>query len=526
MSKHTTLEATPEKRIFWSIISDYGLKTGICELVDNAIDLWQRNNAAHPLGVSIEADSSLQIITIKDNAGGVPEKDLSKLVTPGGSKNDPLSKSIGIFGVGSKRAGVALGQTFRVKTRHKKSKTFLIEVNDDWLKNESWEIDAFEVQEISPGSTEVEISRLRSPISNNDINELSSHISSVYGRFISRGLDLSLNGVSIEATEFNHWAYPPDALPRVLEQKIDLEGYGSLDVTVEAGLILDRDPEGANYGVYFYCNDRLIVRDWKERAVGYFVSTEAGVPHPDASLARVIVSLDGAARAMPWSSSKDGINTSHEVFKSIQKQIVTLSSFYTKASRRWKNDWSEKVFKFSDGDIQDVEFDDEAPAKLRLPPAPKGSKHYSTAIKELNSRLTKSKPWTLGLIESMAASRWLATQNFSTKNRMALILLDSNLEIAFKEFIVNDPKLFPRSKYNDSEIKKLFKIRSNVISAVAPHIDLTEEEIIKIESFYLKRNKIIHERATVGITDDEISSYRSLVEDLLRRLFSVRFPAS
>jgi hypothetical protein len=34
-------------------------------------------------------------------------------------------------------------------------------------------------------------------------------------------------------------------------------------------------------------------------------------------------------------------------------------------------------------------------------------------------------------------------QKFDTKNRIALILLDSNFEIALKEFIVHRPDLFP-----------------------------------------------------------------------------------
>ena len=34
------VDGTPEKRLFLSIISDYDLRTGLCELVDNAIDPW------------------------------------------------------------------------------------------------------------------------------------------------------------------------------------------------------------------------------------------------------------------------------------------------------------------------------------------------------------------------------------------------------------------------------------------------------------------------------------------------------
>jgi len=34
------IDGTPVKRIILSIISDYDLKTGLSELIDNAIDQW------------------------------------------------------------------------------------------------------------------------------------------------------------------------------------------------------------------------------------------------------------------------------------------------------------------------------------------------------------------------------------------------------------------------------------------------------------------------------------------------------
>ncbi len=34
------VNGTPDKRLYWSIISDYDLHTGLCELIDNALDLW------------------------------------------------------------------------------------------------------------------------------------------------------------------------------------------------------------------------------------------------------------------------------------------------------------------------------------------------------------------------------------------------------------------------------------------------------------------------------------------------------
>ncbi len=65
------VDGTPVKRIFWSIISDYDLKTGLCELVDNAIDLWTLRNREKALNVTIVLDSDRQLVTIQDGAGGI-----------------------------------------------------------------------------------------------------------------------------------------------------------------------------------------------------------------------------------------------------------------------------------------------------------------------------------------------------------------------------------------------------------------------------------------------------------------------
>ena len=47
------VDGTPVKRMFWSIISDYDFKTGICELVDNAIDLWMLAARSNSLTIDL-----------------------------------------------------------------------------------------------------------------------------------------------------------------------------------------------------------------------------------------------------------------------------------------------------------------------------------------------------------------------------------------------------------------------------------------------------------------------------------------
>ncbi len=316
-----SLDGTPEKRLFLSIMADYDLRTGLCELVDNALDHWTDNKRPAGLCVEVHLDADRQLISVKDNAGGVHENKLSLLISPGATRANAGDQFIGIFGVGGKRAGIAIGERVEIRTRHGQRDTFGIDVNTDWLKVDSWDIDYFKVANIEPNTTTVSVSHLRKRFTADDVKELRQNLGETYAWFVNQGCAIILNGRKITSATFDKWAYPPDFLPSKVHLAIEPATGQHLSVTIEAGLIRDRDPERDNYGVYVYCNERLIVKELRTRDVGY-ISREAGVPHPDASLCRVIVRMNGPAEAMPWNSSKSGLNLNHSAFEMIRGQII------------------------------------------------------------------------------------------------------------------------------------------------------------------------------------------------------------
>ena len=77
------INASPNKRIYRSIVHDYVLETALCELVDNSIDVWSVSSGGPDLKILIDIDIDQQKINVKDNAGGVRERDLRNLVSPG-----------------------------------------------------------------------------------------------------------------------------------------------------------------------------------------------------------------------------------------------------------------------------------------------------------------------------------------------------------------------------------------------------------------------------------------------------------
>ena len=196
--------------MFWSIISDYDLKTGLCELIDNALDIWVSGDKKKIPTIEIDLDVDQQLISVKDNVGGVKFEDLSVLLAPGGSENDPKAAVIGIFGVGSKRASIALGEHVEIKTRFRGERSLEMDITTEWLKSGGWKLAAYEIPDIERGTTQVDISRLRRPFIATDIGALPVHFGETYSWFIRNGCIIKLNGVDIDPLEFESWGYPKE----------------------------------------------------------------------------------------------------------------------------------------------------------------------------------------------------------------------------------------------------------------------------------------------------------------------------
>ncbi|MEZ5013602.1 MAG: ATP-binding protein [Chitinophagales bacterium] len=345
------LDATPEKRIFLSIISEYDLKRSVCELIDNAIDLWSKTKK-RDLEIIIKADIQQQTISIMDNAGGIEEQKLDHIVSPGKTTNDISDDVIGYFGVGSKRAVVALAQDISIHSRYQNDKSFTIKFDDTWITDGgSWKLPYSESKiKLNPSTTLIELTRLRIRLDEPALIELKNHLSEIYSMFIERGTSIIVNTDKLNARSFeNEWSYPPNLFPIQFSAKIPAEDR-FVDVEIISGLIDHPGDPDNSYGVFLYCNNRLIGRALTDFSVG-FSSGMIGNPHYNISLTRTIVKLRGQSRDMPWDSSKSGINLKHPVFQAIRQSIIDATKRYAQISRGLQGKWDDEVFPFNTGHI-------------------------------------------------------------------------------------------------------------------------------------------------------------------------------
>lgn len=516
------LDAVPSKRLFLSIIADYDLNKSVCELVDNGFDVWTRSGRSAPITIDVILDKDEQSIRVDDNAGGLPRSELSYIVGPGQSGSADTDTTIGIFGVGTKRAVVALAKDVRVRTRHGKGDTFQIEFDDAWLSDEDWRLPLYQVEPIAAGGTQVELQKLRVVLTDEAEEQLRRHLGATYGRFISHpGVTLRLNGTPIVARFFDQWSYPPTYGPRRYRGKMQTPAGRFVDIEVMAGLSNESSPASGEYGVYFYCNDRLVAPAMKSFEVG-FTKGQAGLPHPKISLTKVIVSMTGDAAEMPWNSSKSDISTKHHTFMALHDWLVDVVKHYASVSRIWMGEWPEKVFAHADGEITDIEIGDFLTAKKSfLPDPPKSRPRYGARVAAANAGVAEAKPYVVGLFEGVVAATAIAKQPLAQKNWLAFAVLDLTLTATFKEYLVNESP----EELSDRELEALLQRRRGASDDLKGRIALTAGLWAGIDRFSKMKTDLTYGRATPRVGDAELSEFEAVVNAVLGQLFAVALDA-
>src|ERR1051326_4509435 len=145
-----SVSGAPTKNFFVEMLTrDIELQDAILDLLDNCVDGVIRTRSK----VKAKRDSlqgywahikfNENKFSIEDNCGGIPWK-LAKnyafrMGRPEGSPTEP--GSIGIVGIGMKRAIFKMGRECYVHSNHSQD-TFLVSIPPDWFNNDTWEFKA------------------------------------------------------------------------------------------------------------------------------------------------------------------------------------------------------------------------------------------------------------------------------------------------------------------------------------------------------------------------------------------------
>jgi hypothetical protein len=440
------------------------------------------------------------------------------IIQPGGTTRKPEEISIGEFGIGSKRAIVAVSTRAEVVSRFESRETFKIVVDDSWTSSDSWMIPKYKTAPIAAGSTRIVFKSTKVDLNLETVQEVKHLLSETYCFVLSKKCTILVNEESIRPNCFNNWAFPPRGRhPRTYRTFINVDGR-KVNVDVTIGLMRESSQTG-EYGFDIFCNDRMILKNYKHPEIG-FTTGILGFPHPAIAWFKGIARITGANEDMPWNSTKSGLDFSNPIVQSLKDKLVKLAKPYVQLSRRLGGDSKRQIAAFPSGRIRTVDLTSHEELVLSardVPQLPPGKRSQADILLSQNRAQIRKFPWTRALVENVyVVDLILKKFKLENKNRFALILLDTCLEIAFRDYLFRVSGL----KFTREQRKELTR-REKLHSAVRDNSNLDKDIWKSVDFFYELRNSLYHEVACPEITDSDIENFRQLVATVLESLHGI-----
>jgi len=356
--------ATPTKAFFVEmLVKDVSLESAVLDLVDNCIDGAKRLRGDGPYtGLGVRIVVNAEEFRIEDNCGGI-DVDVARNYAFRFGRDPavtPIQRSLGVFGVGMKRAIFKIGRDIVIRSTTR-SNSFLIQENiprwqerddpDGWYFPMEVEELAVEPSEDEQG-TAITITGLYDSIRQQFGSEyfaggLRRSISTKHQRHIDNGLSVMVNDTSIPGTSVQFAYVPNSQLVPAFEQR-PLDGVA---MQLYAGIgELDRPMAGW----YIYCNGRMIIEHDQTERTGWGDSIETAIPKFHHQFARfrgcVFFDSDDSSK-LPWNTTKDGIDVGSEVYRTARVRMIThmrtIIDFLNKLDRELEEPDESKRVLFS-----------------------------------------------------------------------------------------------------------------------------------------------------------------------------------
>lgn len=357
-------QASPTKQFFVSMLTrDISLADAILDLVDNCLDGALRlaegddvDYSQHFVRIEIAKDH----FTIADNCGGIP-RDVAKnyafkMGRDPDDDRDSDTETIGMYGVGMKRAIFKMGRNALVRTRYGKD-TFEVPITSDWLDAKNW--DPLPINEPTkasekldePGTT-IYVSELYEGVAMHFANaafenEVRTAISEHFTMFLQEGLEVSLNGTRVEPVRVEVLVSKREDRPApfIYRKTID-DVIVSITVGLNTGKSLgdddeddagfERDRSSATAGWTVLCNDRAVIVGDKSRLTGW----GDGIPlyHPQFAIITGIIEFRSKrADKLPVTTTKRALDTSSNVWLESLVKMKEGMRIWISYTNQWKN---------------------------------------------------------------------------------------------------------------------------------------------------------------------------------------------
>ncbi|MCB9608969.1 MAG: ATP-binding protein [Polyangiaceae bacterium] len=362
-------QATPTKQFFVSMLTrDISLDDAILDLLDNCLDGAMRvadgdkvSYPQHFVKIKLARDE----FSIEDNCGGIP-RDVAinyafKMGREPDDERDSDSETIGMYGVGMKRAIFKMGKNALVRTRHGDD-TFEVPITSEWLEAKNWEPlpinEPTEASERLPErGTRIVVRDLYEGVARHFENEafenkVRTAISEHFTMFLQWGLKVELNDQLVEPVRVEVLVSEREDGPAPYVYRKTIDGV-VVSITVgrntsralgndddeDAGF--ERDRSSATAGWTVLCNDRAVIVGDKGRLTGW----GDGIPlyHPQFAIITGIIEFRSKhADQLPVTTTKRALDTSSNVWLESLVKMKEGMRVWIDYTNRWKSQASSE----------------------------------------------------------------------------------------------------------------------------------------------------------------------------------------
>ena len=359
----TTAMGAPTKDFFVGMLTrDIELSDAILDLLDNCLDGVVRQKGVSDKrtspnyyngfysNITITSDS----FTIEDNCGGIPRDVAEKYAFRMGrspEKGEDDLPTVGIYGIGMKRAIFKMGRSAKVITRNN-GMLYQVTIPPDWSNSDdNWE---FPLEELSSsdlllnGGTKIQISDINPGIidiwnSDDKIEDFSDRmikaIQQSYSFIIQKGFEIKINNTKINPLPVQ-LLMAEEPTGTGIKPFVYKQTFNDVNVSLAVGFYApppspeDIDDENnlrrssSDAGWTVVCNDRVVLYNDKSHLTGW---GEGGVPqyHTQFIGIRGIVIFESKnPQNLPMTTTKRGVDTSSKIYSAVKdKMRQGLKSF-------------------------------------------------------------------------------------------------------------------------------------------------------------------------------------------------------
>lgn len=362
-----TAKAVPTKQFFVSMLTrDIKLEDAILDLIDNCLD------GALRLGSDGKPDYAkywVKIVlakdhfSIEDNCGGIPREVAKNYAFKMGREpdddRDSTRETIGMYGVGMKRAIFKMGRNALVKTRHGDD-TYEVPITSAWLDATNW--DSLPISEptnasenlATPG-TAIYVSELNEGVTRQFanpafVNEVTTAISQHFTMFLQWGFKVEINGQTVAPVHVEVLVSPREDGP---SPYVFRKTTSDMTVSIAVGLNTSRRSEGddddddadfagqrasATAGWTVLCNDRAVIVGDKSRLTGWGDLPLVPLYHPQFSVITGIIEFRAKdAKKLPVTTTKRALDASSELWLESLVKMKEGMRVWISYTNDWKN---------------------------------------------------------------------------------------------------------------------------------------------------------------------------------------------